>query len=86
MVDTNAGVSGTQVGYAESTVWGLGIVQHIDAAAMELFLSYRHFDGRAPGQILVVPLAAAAVAESETAVSAGNSDMDVVMAGARIRF
>jgi len=86
VVDTNAGVSGTQVGYAESTVWGLGIVQHIDAAAMELFLSYRHFDGRAPGQILVVPLAAAAVAESETAVSAGNSDMDVVMAGARIRF
>jgi hypothetical protein len=24
-------------------VWGLGIVQHIDAAAMELFLSYRKY-------------------------------------------
>jgi hypothetical protein len=27
----------------DSTVWGLGIVQHIDAAAMEVFLSYRLF-------------------------------------------
>ena len=25
------------------TVWGLGIVQHVDAAAMEVFLSYRNF-------------------------------------------
>ena len=28
-------------------IWGIGIVQHIDAAAMELFLSYRHYDGSA---------------------------------------
>jgi hypothetical protein len=30
-------------GDAESAVWGLGVVQHIDAAAMEVFLSYRNF-------------------------------------------
>jgi hypothetical protein len=33
--------------YADSTVWGLGIVQHIDAAAMEVFLSYRNFSADA---------------------------------------
>jgi hypothetical protein len=27
----------------EATVWGLGVVQHIDAAAMELYLSYRNY-------------------------------------------
>ncbi|HEX5998904.1 MAG TPA: porin, partial [Hyphomicrobiaceae bacterium] len=26
-------------------VWGVGVVQHIDAAAMELFLSYRNYSG-----------------------------------------
>jgi hypothetical protein len=43
----DARVDGTQFGGdlvpVDSTVWGLGIVQHIDAAAMELFLSYRQF-------------------------------------------
>ncbi len=28
---------------SEATVWGLGVVQHIDAAAMELFLAYRRY-------------------------------------------
>jgi hypothetical protein len=27
----------------DATVWGLGVVQHIDAAAMELYLSYRNY-------------------------------------------
>ena len=30
---------------SEATVWGLGVVQHIDAAAMEVFLSYRNYSG-----------------------------------------
>src|SRR5262245_44075698 len=36
-------------GFTNSNVdiWGLGVVQHIDAAAMELFLSYRNYDGSA---------------------------------------
>jgi hypothetical protein len=33
--------------YADSAVWGLGVVQHIDAAAMEVFLSYRNFSADA---------------------------------------
>ena len=31
------------IGGSEADVWGLGIVQHIDAAAMELYLSYRNY-------------------------------------------
>ena len=26
-------------------MWGLGVVQEIDAAAMSIWLSYRHFEG-----------------------------------------
>jgi hypothetical protein len=29
-------------------IWGLGVVQNIDAAATELYLSYRHFDAKDP--------------------------------------
>jgi hypothetical protein len=34
---------------SEATVWGFGVVQHIDAAAMELFLSYRNYSGDVNG-------------------------------------
>jgi hypothetical protein len=51
-------------------VWGLGIVQHIDAAAMELYLSYRNYSGE-------VSLGGA---------SAQTDDMNIVLGGARIRF
>jgi hypothetical protein len=57
---------------SEATVWGLGIVQHIDAAAMELFLAYRNFSGEADFR---------GERGRENA-----EDMDVVMGGARIRF
>ena len=30
---------------SETTLWGLGVVQEIDAAAMSLWLSYRHLEG-----------------------------------------
>lgn len=30
---------------SDANVWGLGIVQHIDAAAMQVFLSYKNFSG-----------------------------------------
>jgi hypothetical protein len=40
----------TTLGLAESAVWGLGLVQHIDAAAMEVFLSYRNFSADVPAE------------------------------------
>jgi hypothetical protein len=63
---------------SEATVWGLGIVQHVDAAAMEVFLAYRHYDGSV----------GAFVTGGEIPVQhpASDSEMDVVMGGARIRF
>ena len=56
-------------------IWGIGIVQHVDAAAMELFLSYRHYDGSGviPGVGEVGPIAI-------------DAELDMVFGGARIRF
>ena len=52
-------------------MWGLGVVQHIDAAAMEVFLSYRRYSAEfddIPSAILSI------------------NDFDMVVGGARIRF
>ena len=60
---------------SEATVWGLGIVQHIDAAAMEVFLAYRNYSASvtsSPGNLLNGKV--------------DYNDFDVVMGGARIRF
>ena len=54
-----------------ATFWGLGAVQKIDAAAMDLFISYRHYelDGGTAG--LVDP---------------NEDQFDTVVGGARIKF
>jgi hypothetical protein len=54
----------------EVNMWGIGVVQHIDAAAMELFLAYKHFEGEATVGKLTTEF----------------NDMDMVFGGARIRF
>ena len=61
---------------SEATVWGLGVVQHIDAAAMELFLAYRRYSAEitSPTEI------------GEFYGTRSLDDFDVVMSGARIRF
>ncbi len=70
---SNAGFAVTGIPAISTTaeVWGLGVVQHIDAAAMELFLSYRRYSAEfddIPGALLSI------------------NDMDVVVGGARIKF
>jgi hypothetical protein len=55
---------------SDATVWGLGIVQHIDAAAMEVFLSYRNYSGDV----------------TRDGRTQDADDMQVVIGGARIRF
>ena len=60
---------------SKATVWGLGVVQHIDAAAMELYLAYRRYS--------------AEVHSPEGNFIEGTesyNSMDVVVGGARIRF
>jgi hypothetical protein len=59
-----AAVSGDSVDW-----WGIGAVQVIDAASMDLYLGYRNFSGSV-GNTTVGPV----------------KDIDIVTAGARIRF
>jgi hypothetical protein len=78
----SAVANGAAIG-SEATVWGIGIVQHIDAAAMEVFLAYRHYDGT---QDTTFTTGAGTTASPTVVRQAGDSEMDVVMGGARIRF
>jgi hypothetical protein len=55
---------------SEVNVWGIGVVQNIDAAAMELFLAYRHYDGEA----------------TSVHAENFDYEMDLVFGGARIKF
>jgi Gram-negative porin len=57
---------------SDSDFFGLGVVQQIDAAAMEVFLGWRRFDTTVTGH--------------PTAAANGSSDLDLVHGGARIRF
>ena len=71
-----------------TTMWGAGIVQNIDAAAMELYLSYRHFDVNVTGCQGTVNLQwrDCTAAGSGPVIKAPLDGLDVVTAGARIRF
>jgi len=74
---TNFLVGGANFGGAnlvdsKVTNWGIGVNQYIDAAAMEVFLTYKHFelDARLAG----------------SGLSANVSDFDTVIGGARVNF
>src|SRR5262245_18059365 len=74
---TSAGTppAATGGGIGEASVWGFGIVQHIDAAAMELFLSYRLYEGSGT-QLKLEDLSLTPI----------DAELDMVFGGARIRF
>ena len=75
-VGVNPGAGGVTIDGSEVTFWGLGVVQHIDAATMELYLAYRRYD-------------ASINTASGTFDGLPDGDMDalsVITAGARIRF
>jgi hypothetical protein len=73
-----AGVAGTFAGFpaaaSDVTFFGLGVVQQIDAAAMELYLGWRRFESDVSGCANV------------TGCFNGTQDLDLVHGGARIRF
>lgn len=52
--------------------WGVGIVQHVDAAAMEFWLAYKNYSLKNGGDI--------------SAVLGGAEDLHSITAGTRIRF
>ncbi|MEQ1578695.1 MAG: hypothetical protein ABL894_13725 [Hyphomicrobium sp.] len=64
--------SGSQVSY-----WGVGVNQHIEAAAMDLYLAYRHHTAEAD-------LFDAAATANRAKVE--YQDLDIVMGGAMIKF
>jgi len=67
-----ASASSTEVNY-----WGVGINQNIDAAAMDLYLAYRHHEGSAE---------LFETGNSANRASVGFQDLDIVMGGAKINF
>ncbi len=76
---------------SEASFWGIGVVQNIDAAAMELYLSYRQYSGSMSGQactVFTVDAVSGATA-CDTLGAAQTREFDdfgIVMGGARIRF
>jgi|LNFM01.1.fsa_nt_gb hypothetical protein len=68
--------SGTST--SEVNMWGLGITQHIDAAAMELFATYKNFSLEGTGFT--------GAAASLNSGASGVSDFQTVIVGTRINF
>jgi hypothetical protein len=67
------GIANGLVTDSHATVWGLGVVQNVDAAAMELFLAYRRYSASIDTTV-------------GGARTLDYNDMDVVMGGARVKF
>jgi hypothetical protein len=65
MIRAVAGVTSSEFDH-----WGLGINQYIDAAAMEVFLTYKHFE----------------TSHCHGAACFSSDDLDVVIGGARVNF
>ena len=74
-----AGAAGNDIDFVTSskaTFWGVGVVQRISAAAMELFLGYRNYSFDISGQD----------EGTNTIVTAPLEDFSSVIAGGRIKF
>ncbi|MDH4981447.1 porin [Hyphomicrobium sp. D-2] len=67
---------------ASSHLWGLGVVQEIDAAAMSLWISYRHVSADVSG----VGCTNGAAAGAGLSAGCGTDDFQYVKAGALINF
>jgi hypothetical protein len=56
------------------TMWGVGIVQNIDAAAMEIFAAYKVFDGKAT------------ITDGKKSLAVESDSFSAFMVGTRIQF
>ncbi len=75
----------------ETTVWGLGLVQNIDAAATELYIGWRRFSVDLNNTVTCFRPSPGGVIGSGNAVGASPyacqiDDLDVITAGARVKF
>ena len=78
----DAGACGAFGGNADDVIdssradmWGVGVVQHIDAAAMEVFLAYKRFSAEVTSPV-----------GNDLNGTESYNNFDVVIGGARIRF
>lgn len=61
---------------SDARMWGFGVVQHVDAAAMEIFLAYKNFSGEVEAKGANGPL-----------VDSGEpKDFQAIIGGARVSF
>ena len=67
-----------RISSSETDVWGVGIQQAVDAAAMELYIGYKNYSGEA--RLSATGSSAGSIA------SRSIDDFQLVIAGARIRF
>jgi hypothetical protein len=71
----------------ELTVWGLGIVQNVDAAATELYLGWRHYSADVTCNGTGAGASGTNCAgEAGSPAKLGVKDLDIVAAGARVKF
>ncbi|HET6322718.1 MAG TPA: hypothetical protein VFF87_11755, partial [Hyphomicrobium sp.] len=67
--------------YTGVDIWGLGVAQGIDSAAMILYLSYRHVQG----DLLLRQIGATGTVEGPIA-NAPLENLDLVISGVMIKF
>ena len=61
----------------ELTTYGFGLQQNIDAAAMEVYIWYRHYEGESTFDARI---------GNSAILGTGQAEADVITAGARVRF
>jgi hypothetical protein len=76
---------------SEATLWGIGVVQNIDAAAMEIYLGYRRYSIDLSGATLATTTVtttgtSASATATSTGVAASFDDMQIIELGTRIKF
>jgi hypothetical protein len=64
---------------SEMTWWGVGTVQKIDAAAMDLYLAYRQYSA-------TITMGPSAAGGATSQIPGGLEDIWYIQAGARIQF
>jgi Gram-negative porin len=74
----------------ELRFFGIGLVQNVDAAAMELYIDWRRYSAKDPGNAAVVGAIPGEIPTPVTVQAAGAAvkldDLDIITAGARIKF
>ena len=79
-------VSVTNVTQTNVKVWGLGLVQNVDAAATELYIGYRKFHLDTTQTAAGIAANTNVVTGAATGVNTAYKDVDMITAGARIKF